>query len=248
MLPPGVGFIIYANSDDVLTYIDKVEFGFFASDKATAWFVGSPVIGTQWEFSSNAFAPEEIEDGSYNVSVRSYDGAGNVRTLTNVGEVKIDTIDPEASLAAPAAGNYSGDLPFKASASDNGSGVGVVRFGYKRSGDTQIAAWLTGIELGGHWTYSLDTTKLSDGSYSITVRVLDESGNEKLLEDVVEIVVDNTPPTVSFVVPDDGNYSNGVLFNASSSDAGSGVMLMEFRYENSSVNLTWFEGVLLNGS
>ena len=243
---PGLGFVVYVTSTDSLTGVDRVQFGFSAPGKTTVWSPGSIFAGHQWHLSSNSLLGQ-IEDGSYNVNIRSYDRAGNVNTLSDVGEVEVDTINPEVSLVEPVAGNYSGDLLFRASASDNGSGVSSVSFGYKRQGDTRTAR-LTGTESGGYWISSLDTTTLLDGSYSISVRALDTGGNDKELEDVVEIVVDNTNPDVSLVVPVDGNYSNGVLFNASSSDAGSGVMLVEFGYENSNVPLKWFEGGLLDGT
>ena len=245
----GSGFVVYVTSIDSLTGVDRVEFGFSAPGKTIAWFDGSILIGHQWSFSHGRLLPGQIEDGSYDVSIRSYDGAGNVRILTDVGEVEIDAIDPDVSLITPAVGNYSGDLLFRASASDSGSGVGSVSFGYKRSGDTRVK-WIVdeSSESGGYWSVTFDTTTLSDGSYRLTVRALDESGNDKQLDDVVEIVVDNTNPSVSLVSPVEGNYSGGVLFNASSSDAGSGVMSVEFGYENSDVSRTWFDGTLLNGT
>ena len=164
---------------------------------------------------------EKLLEGTYHVSIRSYDGAGNFATLSDVGSVEIDTTEPEVSLVDPAAGNYSGSLRFRASASDSGSGVGSVTFGYKGSGDTRVQ-WLTrhrASESGGYWILQYDTMALLDGSYNISVRALDQSGNELEVENVVEIVIDNAKPIVSLIAPASGGFFSGdVLFNASSND------------------------------
>ena len=128
----------------------------------------------------------------------------------------------EVSLIAPVEGNYSGDLLFNAS---SGDGVSSVWFGYAAPGDN--VTWLPATKrTDGYWTYSLHTPDVDDGQYSVSVNGTDGNGNYSVLQDVVEVVVDNTPPQVSVSVgfTSGDNLSGGVALSVVSIYDLSGVM------------------------
>ena len=70
------------------------------------------------------------------------------------------------------------------------------------------------------------------------------AGNNEELPDVVEIIIDNSQPGISLVLPvDDGNYSGNLLFRALSDGGSSGVRLVEFGYRRlGSQGIRWFNG------
>ena len=232
-----------ASSDDDLSNVSSVEFGYVKSDADGAdvtWHSGHTFGGSVWHYT---FDTTLLADGSYNLSVRSTDYAGNQEFSLNSVQVVIDNVNPEVSLIAPAEGNYSGELLFNASANDNLVGVRNVSFGYRASVDDEVT-WFNGTEgTAGYWNATFDTTLLADGSYNLSVSSADFAGNEELSEDVVEIVVDNTAPLVSPDAPVAGDFKGGLVFRASSDDSLSGVKLVEFGHRLSGHSeVTWFDG------
>ncbi len=68
------------------------------------------------------------------------------------------------------------------------------------------------------FSFTIDTTSLSDGNHSIEIKSEDIAGNRNS-SGTIPIRVDNTPPTGSFVSPQDGAYVGGVVtIEASASD------------------------------
>ena len=232
-----------ASSDDALTLVKSVQFSYVKSDADGAdvtWHSGHTFGGSVWHYTLDTVL---LDDGSYNLSVRSTDFAGNQEALLNSVQVVIDNVNPEVSLIAPAEGNYSGDVLFNASANDSLVGVRNVSFGYRASVDDEVT-WFEGSEgTEGYWNATLDTALLADGSYNLSVSSSDFAGNEELSEDVVEIVVDNTNPEVSLVAPVAGDFKGGLVFRALSDDSLSGVELVEFGHRLSGHSeVTWFDG------
>jgi hypothetical protein len=78
-----------------------------------------------------------------------------------------------------------------------------------------------------NYTASFDTTKLNDGTYDLTVTGEDGSGDAYIGEVTADVVVDNTPPTVTLASPG-GSLTGVVTLTAAASDAGSGVAAVRF--------------------
>ena len=323
-----------ATSSDALSGVVAVEFGYGSSGGVTGWVSGREIESGVWNGSFNTV---NIPDGSYNLSVRSTDLAGNQNVLTNVTQVVfdnegpsveilspedggsaggvfelsassedagvgiarvefvygpygsvpntvipasegpggswsavldtsaldegayklvvesvdllgqrnsasvrffVDNTPPDVSLTAPGEGNYSGILELSARTDDGLSSV-EVEFGYAASGGA--VEWFDGTESrNGIWTGSLNTSELADGKYNLSVRATDSAGNENVSMDVVEILSDNTLPSVFLTDPDEGNYSGALNFSAVASDGLSGVSRVEFGYARSGSGVTWF--------
>jgi len=84
-------------------------------------------------------------------------------------ESEVDTINPEIAITNPSSGEtVSGTVDFKVSASDN-VGISSVQF----SVDNEAVS----SDDSEPFSYSIDTSKLSDGEHTLTAEAIDTSGN-----------------------------------------------------------------------
>jgi hypothetical protein len=92
--------------------------------------------------------------------------------------------------------------------------------------------WNSATVTSGSWTYSLNTTALTDGTRTIQVRVTDNAGNQTTTS--LALLVDNTKPASSFAsTPTDNSwYAGSVTFSGTSSDATSGVSSLQRRTDS----------------
>jgi chitodextrinase len=133
-----------------------------------------------------------LSGATYSYTVAAYDAAGNLSaqtasisattqnpasnntgsnasTTTNNNTTTADTTAPTTSITAPAAGaTVSGTITVTASASDN---VGVTKVEFYADGT------LKGSVTALPYTFSLNTTSLSDGTHSVTAKAYDAAGN-----------------------------------------------------------------------
>ena len=127
---------------------------------------GLTVLKTQTTTGLSRLDTMDFAEGTYDVSVRATDFSGNGVELADPVEVIIDNSAPELSLIVPVAGNYSGELQLEASATDGGTGVDFVQFGYASPGEE--ITWHSGsrVSLPDRWYYTLQTATLNDGLYA----------------------------------------------------------------------------------
>jgi chitodextrinase len=118
---------------------------------------------------------------AYSYSVKSRDAAGNLSMASNTATATTqapaaDTTLPSVSITSPANGaTVTGTVNASGNASDNvglskvevqiGTGSGFVPANYSSTAVT--------------WSYSLNTTLFTDGTYIITAKATDTSGNQK---------------------------------------------------------------------
>ncbi|MGQ9582700.1 MAG: Ig-like domain-containing protein [Thermoplasmatota archaeon] len=160
------------------------------------------------------------EEGRHTITVRAIDGIGHNtdQELT----VVVDNSDPTCSIVSPSAGQYvEGRFRFRAQAWDaNGiasvkmtvAGVGTFAMTYSSTEDL--------------YERELDTTLLSDASYSLSVEVTDSAAAHGLRPPVTLILgapgfyIDNVPPTLALSSPSDQALVEGtVSLSVSSYDA-----------------------------
>ncbi|MBX8465151.1 S-layer family protein [Deinococcus sp. RIT780] len=99
-----------------------------------------------------------------------------------------------------------------ATANDTDSGVAKVDL---YDGGTLIESKATGV--GGKYTFSLDTTKLSDGAHTLRAIAFDNAGLSA--ETSASLTVDNTAPVVNWISPADGTVTRGeVTLNATTNE------------------------------
>ena len=85
----------------LIQVLARVEFGYRKSDDSDAnitWERGADIGDDFWTYSLNT---ANLDDGSYGVSVRSTDRAGNVNEMLNTRQITIDNELPEVLLIAP---------------------------------------------------------------------------------------------------------------------------------------------------
>jgi chitodextrinase len=141
------------------------------------------------------FTDNSLSSGtSYTYGVRAFDAAGNVSASSNTIKVVTnagDTTAPTVNVTAPAAGaTVSGTTVISANASDN---VGVKNVQFKLDG-TLLGSQLTTAPYGVSW----DTTKVANGSHTLTAIAADAAGNTASSSVTVTVnnqIIDTSPPT-----------------------------------------------------
>ena len=279
-LPPGFlllspadgnfsGSVVF-NASYVGPGIKLMQFGYVNStDGTVTWFNGTEGPDGFW---SATLDTSGLADGSYDVSLRITDLSDTVEVSDNVVLLFIDNSAPEFSLVSPSAGDVSAVMRFNVSANDVGSGVRSVQFGYVRSGTSRVT-WIDGAEgPDGFWSAELNTTAISDGSYDLSVHVVDFAGAENLALDFLRVVVDNVPDRTTSSGSGSGSSRSSRSINVCSGVSGlpggasqsriwSGLgagSVAEFRLSNSGIPVSVVEfnarrpltnlGVVVSGS
>src|SRR5205814_165079 len=119
-----------------------------------------------------------------------------------------DTQPPTVTVTGPAGGaTVSGTVTVSASASDN---VGV------RGGQFFVDGTAVGsVDTTAPYTYSWNTTGLTNGTHSLTAKASDAAGSSTLSA-AVNVTVNNStpdtqPPTVSVTAPSSGGTVSGTV-------------------------------------
>ncbi len=156
-----------------------------------------------------------IADGNYMLAARARDTAGNVTTTPDIiVTVKNDSQPPTVTIISPAAGTVSGTINVSANANDN-IGVAGVQF------------LLNGSNLGledvtAPYTISWNTRTIANGSYTLTARARDASGNTQIspavVVDILNLPPDNEYPVVSIISPAAGDVTGIIDVTANATD------------------------------
>ena len=164
---------------------------------------------------STSVVTTPAENGTYTLTARARDAAGNITTSAPI-TVTVDNTAPTVALTAPANGaTVSGTVNLTATATDN-VGVAGVQF------------LLNGANLGPEdttsaYTTSWNTTTATNGTYTLTARARDAAGNittsTARTVTVNNTTADTTAPTVALTGPADGaSVSGTVTITATASD------------------------------
>jgi hypothetical protein len=169
-----------------------------------------------------------VGEGTHTLTVKAYDGIGNVRTSAGMA-VTVDNTAPATAISAPAQnGSVRGTVPVSATASDTG---GVERVEFYADGA------LLGTAPMAPYVVCWDTTGLATGSLvTLTTRAYDLAGNVTVSAGRT-VTVDHTAPTVAITSPANGASFSFLTFSttvqASASD-NRGVTQVVF-YDGASV-------------
>lgn len=144
--------------------------------------------------------------GSYTIIAVQSDAVGNTSASSSALSFVIDLTAPSVAFTTPAnLDTASGTISLAATASDAGTGITGVQF---KVGTTNIGSEDTTSPYG----TSLDTTTLSDGSYTLNAVARDVAGNYATSS--ISITVDNTAP----VAPGTPDLTTGTDTGDSSTD------------------------------
>ncbi len=152
-------------------------------------------------------------DGVFLWNVTCTDDAGNLGTSTTES-FTVDTINPDVQFITPIDGaRIIGSVQFIVSASDTLTGIDPSTIVINASG-TIYSMTLSqgGDKNNGNYTVTIDTTMLTDGWNTFEVYVDDYAGNSNNTVNIT-LYVDNTPPTITLINPQDNSYNNTGTLN-----------------------------------
>jgi hypothetical protein len=197
-------------------FVSEVEFSASASDALTgiaAFEISVDGGGYQ------PYAPVMLSDGVHTVSLRAFDGAGNLAETTQT--VKVDTITPLLDVSVSGAtgenGWYVSDAEVTAQAQDDGSGIAALEVSLDGSAFANYQSPIT----------------LSDGLHSLQFRASDNAGNVTTAEQKVQ--VDTISPALNVSLKGkkglNGWYTSLMQVLAEATDSGSGIDALEASLE-----------------
>ena len=186
-------------SGTVNVTVKVTEINFFMSEYR--------VDGGTWYRTTQTWDTTQVVDGEHTLTVRALDKAGHSTEQTIT--VIVDNNDPEALVQNPTLNEYiSGVYVFRVMASDT---IGIDHVRFELLNLTVNATFRSGA-----YEYSLFTTMVPDGKYSLKVMVVDLAGRSVEL-DTITFHVDNNDPTLTVNDPHNGD----ILSGAASLDVGS---------------------------
>ncbi|MBW4654771.1 MAG: VCBS repeat-containing protein [Kaiparowitsia implicata GSE-PSE-MK54-09C] len=172
---------------------------------------GAAIANTSgnWSFGQT----NALSDGSYSLTARATDVAGNTGELSSSFVVTIDTTPP----AAPSITSFTEDtgIPGDFITSDTTPTIG----GTAEAGST-VTIFLDGVEAGtaianssGNWSFS-QSTALVDGVYSFTTQATDIAGNTGSISTALSFTIDTqvaATPIIETLIEDTGiSDSDGI--------------------------------------
>ncbi|HEY6503024.1 MAG TPA: Ig-like domain-containing protein [Chitinophagaceae bacterium] len=167
-------------------------------------------------------------NGSYTLTARARDAAGNTTTSAGVVvTVNNDTQAPTVNITEPAAGTVLGTINVSANAADN---VGIAGVQFLLDGNNLGAE-----DLIAPYTVAWNTTTITDGSHTLTARARDAAGNITTSTGVVVTVANDTQfPTVNITAPAAGNVTGTINVTANATD-NVGVVGVQFLLNGSNL-------------
>ncbi|ADV50090.1 Two component regulator three Y domain-containing protein [Cellulophaga algicola DSM 14237] len=186
---------------NVMVFLDGVSIGF-----STANTVGQLIFD---------YTGTVIPDGSYILTARSMDAAGNLSTISLDFPITIDTVAPDAPIVT-AISDDNGSSASDAITSDN-----TLEFSGTAEAESFVEVFLDGVSLGtvgtnssGAWSYDHTGTSLADGDYILTAQATDLAGNSSIASSNFPFTVDTSAPIapiVTAITEDTGsNTTDGI--------------------------------------
>jgi len=157
---------------------------------------------------SYAWNTTGVTNGSYSLTAKAYDAAGNVTTssavtvtVNNTVAPPPDTTPPTASITAPASGaTISGTPNVTVSASD---GVGVTKV------ELYVDGTLAAIDIASPYSFAFVSTNYTNGTHSLVAKAYDAANNVGT-STAVSVTINNT---VTPTNPGDVNGDNHVTLS-----------------------------------
>ena len=211
--------------------VTKVEFHLTGGSLHNALIATATPSSQGWTASWNSTT---VPDGTYTLQSVAYDAAGNQGLSPGV-TVIVENTPPTPSVSVPRNGSSeSGSVTLVASAPAN---VGVTKVEFRLSGGSLHNAL---IATGGSTTYGWlafwNSATVPDGTYTLQAEAYDGAGLQALSAGVT-VVVENTPPTTSVMIPSSGASVSGtqVTLDAAASP-NVGVNQVQFSLTGGSLN------------
>lgn len=143
-----------------------------------------------------------LTQGSYSLTARATDVAGNTSVVSDALAVTVDSL-------APAAPNVTGITDDAGRSNSDGitSDTNLWFHGTADAAST-VTVSMDGVELGstltdvnGDWSYDHSANSLNDGAYTVTAVARDAAGNDSALSNAFAVTVDTVAPGLTGTVP-----------------------------------------------
>ncbi|MGB9796695.1 PQQ-binding-like beta-propeller repeat protein [Fervidobacterium gondwanense] len=168
--------------------------------------------------------PVSITDDSTEILVKAVSEFGIVGQTSK--NIIVDKIPPQAMILTNITGPYvSGTVNINIEATDQ---VGISKVEY------YLDSTKLGEKTSAPYSYSIDTTRYSDGRYTFKVIAYDLAGNTA--EANMQLVFENNQPGVEFILPKDGAYLSGNANIEVSASDGNGIQKVELYLNTTKIN------------
>jgi hypothetical protein len=162
-----------------------------------------------------------VGEGAHTLTVKAFDGAGNVRSSDGVW-VTVDNTAPATAITAPARNALvGGSVQVTATASDT-NGVAKV--------ELYVDGTLIGTDTSEPYQVGWNTSGVVEGAHTLTLKAYDTAGNAATSSPVV-VTLDSTLPDVALTSPGPGTYHRGTVELAATASDNQGVARVEFYVE-----------------
>jgi len=184
--------------------------------------VATQAFGPPWTAGWNSAT---VPDGTYMLQSVLHDGAGNVAYSS---PVTVTVANPATtSVVSPSQGAWVSGSTVRLDATTSDSwGPGVTKVEFHLSGGSLNNALVAtaASPTSSSWLANWDSTTVPDGTYYLQSDAYDANGNQGL-SSAVTIIVQNTPPTTSVLIPSSGTQVSGgaQMLDASASPGVSSV-------------------------
>jgi hypothetical protein len=162
-----------------------------------------------------------VSNGQHTIRARGFDGTDysqvqmvNVNVDNYVPPPEGPNNPPEINLNSPKSGKVSGTVAVRGNATDSDGNIQKVELQIDSEDWTSVFGTNS-------WTYSWDTTSVSNGEHRITVKAADDDGDYSQTDSVL-VTVENIfeiPPYVQIISPLGGTVSDTVIIMGNASDA-----------------------------
>jgi len=177
------------------TFISKVE---YQIDEGP-W---SELSAPSWSTDINTL---KYSDGEHAISVRATDNSSRV-TVEKV-KISIDNTPPEVVIVAPLSGQtVEGIQVFHVAASD----IVQVKAVNITVGTRAPSAMVYNLQTG-QYDYTMDTTELTDGTYSVKVSAKDPIDHIASMDISIKVLNEPAAPSGLFVTPTKGQHVSGIF-------------------------------------
>jgi hypothetical protein len=162
-----------------------------------------------------------VGEGAHPLTVKAFDGAGNVHTSSGVW-VTVDHTAPATAITAPAQNALvGGTVQVSATASDT-HGVAKV--------ELYVDGTLLGNDTSEPYQVSWNTSGMVEGAHTLTLKAYDTAGNAATSAAVV-VNLDSTLPDVALTSPAQGSWHRGTVELEATASDNQGVARVEFYVE-----------------
>jgi hypothetical protein len=140
-----------------------------------------------------------VSDGAHTITARAVDMAGNTKDAT--ATIRVNNTGAIFFIESPTDKSFvKGSVPITVTP----TGIGEITKVEFKVGDTVL-----GEDTEAPYVYTWDTTAVTDGSYTITVNVTNDSS--VVTSQNISVTVDNTAPTLQITAPANGATVKGTV-------------------------------------